>query len=221
MKLFCTCMFALAGVATLQAEEPCLTFVVHSPNTNTRATAPSKKNNQNTTILLQALAQSCNQLGQVINAPTQTERQQGILNLIGTVLATAAELSNKNNKNDQKSTKEMEAQLPGKLTRITDLLLSEYTRMPIKEPLPATLTLLNSIPDQAQREALVSIFLTNPNTRNQYLDDLFNILTTYVLQAVPNIMQHVKEMILQWFSSQTTPTTHTPSSTQQDEQPTA
>ncbi len=227
MKKVCVFVAGLAHVFSLCAGSlfisPDLTFtmgpqgfIITAPQeTNVMGDGElTRKKNNNASLVLQGLAQSCTHLGTVIAADNKKEKQQGLLNILGTVLGTAAGLSAHNNAQQvvqqqpvavqqgeqpltpaQPVQQQKNNQLATKLVDITTALLNEVdnefefgTRA-----LPSMLSLIKEMRTQEEKEHLIASLLTSPAATRQFMDELFVTIMGYVQDVMPMVMDDIKE----------------------------
>jgi hypothetical protein len=175
----------------------------------------TRKKNNNAAMVLQGLAQSCAHLGTVVAANNQKEKQQGILNILGTILGTAAQLSAHNQGTDQQQPVTVQIvqpvttpqpiqqqeqqsqtnQLTTKVIDITVALLDEVERDDAQclRALPTMLSLVKTMRTYEEKERLISALLTSPEATRQFMDELFTAIIGYVHEALPVVMEDIKE----------------------------
>jgi hypothetical protein len=163
----------------------------------------TRKKNHSLSIVLLGLAQSCNQVSELLTAEDQAAKQQGLLNVIGTVLATAAQLSIPQNKKSNSPTgnqtkQPLHDQTPADLTHLCALLFEEIDQeelaklaqqSPLLTELMATDTSLN-------REELTRTFMASPAKANQFIDELFALLTIYLTKKIPLLTERLKQNVI-------------------------
>lgn len=163
----------------------------------------TRKKHHSLSIVLLGLAQSCNQVSELLTAEDQAAKQQGLLNVIGTVLATAAQLSIPQNKASNSpmgpQTKfPLHDQTPTDLTHLCSLLFEEIdqeelTALTQTSPI---LTELMTADTSINREELTRTFMASPTKANQFIDELFALLTIYLTKKIPLLTEHLKQNVL-------------------------
>lgn len=225
MKAPLRTMLSMAGilVSTLYGSSvyfgPNVKIVTISNDTPPENQVQTRKKHTAVPILLQGLAQSCNNLGTVVVANNQKEKQQGILNILGTVFNTAAQLSTPQNNqttqiivvapqpNTQQPSNNVQPQptpepLPTKLAYLTDLLITELKATPLKDQsqLPPTLALINGLDSTEKKLSAINLLLSSQQTAQQYLSELFTLVGTYINEHIPELMLAIKEQITSYIS---------------------
>jgi hypothetical protein len=163
----------------------------------------TRKKHHSLSIVLLGLAQSCNQVSELLTAEDQAAKQQGLLNVIGTVLATAAQLSIPQNKasNSPMSPQTklpLHDQTPTDLTHLCSLLFEEIdqeelTALAQTSPI---LTELMTAETSINREELTRTFMASPAKANQFIDELFALLTIYLTKKIPLLTERLKQNVL-------------------------
>ncbi len=163
----------------------------------------TRKKHHSLSIVLLGLAQSCNQVSELLTAEDQAAKQQGLLNVIGTVLATAAQLSVSHKpahtSNTSNQTKQpTNDQTPADLTHLCALLFEEMDQeelaklaqqSPLLTELMATNTSLN-------RDELTRTFMASPTKANQFIDELFALLNVYLAKKIPLLTERLKQNVI-------------------------
>lgn len=165
---------------------------------------------QTAATLFGGLAQASAQLTQVLTTENKKEKQQAILNLINTAFNTAAQLaattqnqltqqasdSSVNTQQQPQQGTETNQQLATKLTDLSNILIHEIETPGTKEAqtqLPITLELLKNIQTDAERNLLISSYLSSPNTAKQFIDELFGTIQTYIQKELTLIFDAIKK----------------------------
>ncbi len=164
----------------------------------------TRKKNHSLSIVLLGLAQSCNQVSELLTAEDQTAKQQGLLNVISTVLATAAQLSVSHNKLSNASTSSNQTKQPhhdetsADLAHLSSMLFEEIEQeelvaltqtSPLLTELMATGTHIN-------REELTRTLMTSPTKAHQFIDELFALLNIYLTHKIPLLTERVKQNLI-------------------------
>ena len=177
-----------------------------NPSTQTN---PTRKKNT-ATIIFQGLAQSCVHAGQIVVAEEQKEKQQGVLNVLGTFFNVASQLAAPTKSETESISMEEQQETIQKatkqLTQLTRTLLDALKQESQKSivPLPPTLNFINALPSLAlQEEQIANILSSSPHSRN-YLEELFSTLQSYLAQYLPQLIQSFKESIASYVFSSTT-----------------
>lgn len=198
------------------------------------ANQPLTRKHKNTvTVLLNGLAQSCVFLGNIFSANNTQEKQQGMLNVAGTVLAVAAQLAERHEKiathqatlaTEQQATStpaleqqavlaeeqqlapatkmhidtsQEDVELVLRLAALTICLITEAENHQLKDPvqLPPMLSLIRSMPTQAERHELIKIMLSSSSHAIQYLTELFTTLHHYVQAKGSQFAELIRDQI--------------------------
>jgi hypothetical protein len=175
----------------------CLTFAsvvatVSEPEPLTR------KKHANLSIILNGLAQTCAQVGQLLTEDNQEAKQLGILTVISTALATVAQLTEHHT--NTKAPDYVPAS--SNLATLSTLLFEEVDQeqliiLPHTSPLLAQLMRLHI----DERETLTRSFITSPDKKSQFLDELFALLTSYLMKKIPLITERIKQHLLHRLST--------------------
>lgn len=182
----------------------CILFVAGITNINANAPTSeviNKKHNHATPIILQGLAQTCSNVGTVVAAENKKEKQQGVLNVLGTLFSVAAQLSAQNNNQQTQVQQQQQPQLQQvgqtgaatqqqvdpnfakKMCQVTCDLLNELeaeTFYKSTSELPTTLAWIKSMETQEEKEDVVTLLLSSAGHAKQYLQDLFTAASTYL-----------------------------------------
>lgn len=164
----------------------------------------TRKKNHSLAIVLLGLAQSCNQVSELLTAEDQAAKQQGLLNVISTVLATAAQLSIPHNKTAPTSNAGTQIKQPihdqtsAELTHLCSLLLEEVDQEQLgaltqTSPLLAELMTADT---PSNREELTRSFMASPVKANKFIDELFALLTVYLTQKIPLLTERIKQNVI-------------------------
>lgn len=138
---------------------------------------------QTVSVIFQGLSQSCAQLGQVVAAQTEQEKQQGALNIMSTVFGVVAALSAQ-----PKNQNPLPDHVTVKLADLTTLLVDELDKSPSRAPLSDLLALIKKLPMQADRRAMVKIILSSVHAE-QFLRQLCTALQDYLVHHMPDLLQ--------------------------------
>lgn len=128
----------------------------------------------NSTDVLEGLAQTSYQAGNVIGAPSKKEKHQAVCNLVGSILHLAAQVTKKELKQPAAHNRSIMA--------ITHQVLNNAKHEHIRSQLFTNkpyLIVLNSV-EVPERNQLVSQLLSNPEDSNAFLKELFGAAHEYL-----------------------------------------
>jgi hypothetical protein len=214
MRVTCALIFIPLHLNCSLYISPETTFIVKSQSNDLQ----TRKKHFGVSNLLNGLAQTCNQTGQLIVAEDKKQKQQAALNILGTALSTAANVitppqgqpqQNQPQPEQQTAQQPDNSQLATKLAVLAEALLHEHETEPVKgiEQLPLTMSLIKSLKNMAQKEAFIEQLLSSPTTAKQFIKDLFDMLELYAKQNLPALIDFIQENILQELAKPNTPTT--------------
>ena len=124
--------------------------------------------------LLEGLAQTSYQAGNIVNAPTKKEKHQAVCNLVGSILHLAAQVSKKELKNPSAHSRSIIA-----IThKVLNSAKEEHLRSQLFTNKPY-LIILNSVEPQ-DRNQLVRNLLSNPEDSKAFLKELFETTGQYL-----------------------------------------
>jgi len=171
----------------------------------------SMRKSNNAAVILQGIAQSCTQLGTVVAAENDKAKQQGILNIMGTVFNVAAQLAYHQPKESvQVAQSAQQAQatavsqqtkaiLAGQLAQITHVLLKELDKPQCKsvKNLSPLLTFLKDVPTQQEQELLISVVLSINSVALPYIQQLFQALQAYVDNNFSGLITEMQNQMIE------------------------
>jgi hypothetical protein len=167
-------------------------IVVPAVATNQDSEQLTRKKNASLAIILHGLAQSCSQVSDILTANDQQAKQQGVLNVIGTVLATVAQLT------EPHTTKAPELErASANLATLSTALFEEVdqeqrTAIARTSPLLAQLMVLQP----QEREAFTRTLIASPTRKSKFFDELFDFLASYLVKNIPHITECIKKHLI-------------------------
>ena len=195
------------GVARLTIEPGVTLITKHNAAPVTKAPAPLTRKKHHSSVIFQGLAQSCQQLGTVVAANNKKEKQQGVINLLGTMFNVAAQLAapttpqpNTQTATDQATQQTQQpqsTQVAPALTKLTKALLEEFETLLVKSDITLLpiLATFKSLKTTEEQEAFIQGVLSLPTGAKDYLNELFTALQAYFQINVSEILDYVKESL--------------------------
>ncbi|MFA6262880.1 MAG: hypothetical protein WCW33_04935 [Candidatus Babeliales bacterium] len=160
--------------------------------TNNDVEQLTRKKNASLAIILQGLAQSCSQVSDILTANDPQIKQQGVLNVIGTVLVTVAQLT------EPHTTKAPELDhASATLATLSTVLFEEIDqeqRADIAKTSPLLTQLMVLQPQE--REAFTRTLIASPIRKSKFFDELFDFLASYLVKNIPHITECIKKHLI-------------------------
>jgi hypothetical protein len=154
----------------------------------------TRKKHASLAIVLHGLAQSCSQVSDVLTADNQQARQQGVLNVISTVLATVAQLTEPHTATTKGSELDTTSVNLATLSTVLFEEADQEQRTALVNTSPLLAQLMTLQPQE--REDFTRKLFSSSFKRSKFVNELFTFLTSYLIKNLPKITEHIKEHLL-------------------------